>query len=77
MDCARTLQDATFKSIRVMNDFRETLFTGSFYTICGKLYQKNISQRQMTEYPDHDIPIHLVSRHIGQAYDYTIMSRID
>ena len=27
MDCARTLQDATFKTIRVMNDFRETLFT--------------------------------------------------
>ena len=24
----------------------------------------------MTEYPDHDIPIHLVSRHICQEYDY-------
>ena len=23
----------------------------------------------MIEYPDHDIPIHLVSRHICQAYD--------
>ena len=75
MDCARTLQDATFKTIRVMNEFRETLFTRkevftSSVVNCG-------SQRQMTEYPDHDIPIHLVSRHICQAYDYTIMSRID
>ena len=26
MDCVRTLQDVTFKAIRVMNDFRETLF---------------------------------------------------
>ena len=65
MDCARTLQDATFKTIRVMNDFRETLFTRKeVFTSSVVNPQKNISQRQMTEYPDHDIPIHLVSRHI-------------